>query len=346
MTTAGRGPAAALEGAAVETRDGMIFTVKGVIHPPGGVIAYLRYVPDPTGDRERGGRRYRRVYAAGEREATLRAHGLTYSALDPALGVPVETVPWSEVEVVHDPRERLARLRITGADDPLTASAVRLCDLLAGAAGVPPAALGLTGSLLFGLQLASSDVDLVVYGEREGRAVHGALTRLVDDGASGLERPGAADLAAIHAQHRADTPLAAADFARHQAAKVNEGGFRGRPYFVRFVKLPEEVHERWGEPRYESLGHALVQARVADAADAIYTPCRYRLAEPRTVEGRPCDDLEEIVSFRGRFADQARTGERVRARGSLERVIRGGRPASTRLVVGGPGDYLVSLPAG
>lgn len=345
MTAAGRRTTAALEGGAVETRDGMIFTVKGVLHPPRGVVAYLRYVPDPAGDRERGGRRYRRVYAAADREEALRAHGSTYSALDPALGVRVETVPWSEVAIAHDPRERLARLRSAGAGDPLTASAVLLCDLLTRAAGVPPAALGLTGSLLFGLHLASSDIDLVVYGEREGRAVHGALTRVLDDGASGLERPGAADLVAIHAQHRADTPLTAAEFARHQAAKVNEGVFRGRPYFVRFVKLPEEVRERWGEPRYESLGHALLEARVADATDAIFTPCRYRLREPRPLEGPACGDLEEIVSFRGRFADQARTGERVRARGSLERVIRGGRPASTRLVVGGPGDYLVSLPA-
>jgi len=59
------------------------------------------------------------------------------------------------------------------------------------------------------------------------------------------------------------------------------------------------------------------------------------------VEAAP---LREIVSFRGRFADQARDGERVRARGTLERVFpRSGAPF-VRLVVGAPGDYLLSLP--
>ncbi|MEE4274289.1 MAG: hypothetical protein V2J16_00255, partial [Thermoleophilia bacterium] len=54
--------------------------------------------------------------------------------------------------------------------------------------------------------------------------------------------------------------------------------------------------------------------------------------------------LREIVSFRGRFADQAREGERVRARGTLERGLpRSGAPFA-RLVVGAPGDYLLSLP--
>ncbi|HSL95230.1 MAG TPA: hypothetical protein VLA35_04840, partial [Thermoleophilia bacterium] len=54
--------------------------------------------------------------------------------------------------------------------------------------------------------------------------------------------------------------------------------------------------------------------------------------------------LREIVSFRGRFADQARDGERVRARGTLARALpRSGAPFA-RLVVGAPGDYLLSLP--
>ena len=91
--------------------------------------------------------------------------------------------------------------------------------------------------------------------------------------------------------HREDTPLSAADFARLQAGKVNEGRFAGRPYFVRFVKLPEEVPERYGDPRFASAGRALVEARVVDDRDALFTPCRYadpRAAVPRrAAHGRP-----------------------------------------------------------
>lgn len=66
----------AVEGAAVETGDGMLFTVKGVVHPPHRVVAYLRYVPDPDGARRRGRDRYRRVYSVADQEAALRARRL------------------------------------------------------------------------------------------------------------------------------------------------------------------------------------------------------------------------------------------------------------------------------
>ena len=136
--------------------------------------------------------------------------------------------------------------------------------------------------------------------------------------------------------HREDTPLSAVDFTRLQAGKVNEGRFAGRPYFVRFVKLPAEVPERYGDPRFVPAGRVLVEARVVDDRDALFTPCRYSLGELRFLEGARVADLREVVSFRGRFADQARSGQRVRACGALERVVWRERRETTRLVVGGP----------
>ena len=41
----------AREGDYVETFDGHIFDVKGLVHPPRKVIAYLKYVPDLFGER-------------------------------------------------------------------------------------------------------------------------------------------------------------------------------------------------------------------------------------------------------------------------------------------------------
>jgi predicted nucleotidyltransferase len=336
--------ASALEGAAVETAAGLIFTVKGVVHPPDRVVAYLRYVPDPHGERVRGQERYRRVYSVAEQQEALRARGLSYRTHDPGLGVPVEAVPWEDVARVYDPRERLQRLRADGSDGALTADALAVAELLRDAGGVPPAALGLTGSLLFDLHGPASDIDLVVYGEHECRKVHAALAGLLDDPSAPLERPRGEELAAIHAVHREDTPLSAADFVRLQAGKVNEGRFAGRPYFVRFVKLPAEAPERYGDPRYVPAGRALVEARVVDASDALFTPCRYSIDEAKVLEGTRIDDLREVVSFRGRFADQALAGQRVRAFGAVERVVwRDGRE-TTRLVIGGrPGDFLLGL---
>jgi uncharacterized protein len=339
----GRG-ASVVEGAAVETVAGLIFTVKGVVHPPDRVVAYLRYVPDPHGGRLRGRERYRRVYSVAEQQAALGALGLSYRTDDPMLGVPVEAVPWDDVARVYDPRRRLQRLHDEGPEGPLTEDALALTELLRDAAGVPSPALGLTGSLLFDLHGPASDIDLVAYGEQECRRVHAALARLLDDPSAPVERPRGEELAAIHEVHRDDTPLSVADFGRLQAGKVNEGRFAGRPFFVRFVKLPAEAPERYGDPRYVPAGQALVEARVVDDRDAMFTPCRYALGDVRCLEGTRANGLLEVVSFRGRFSDQARTGQRVRAYGGVERVVwRDGRE-TTRLVVGGRrGDYLLGL---
>jgi len=143
--------------------------------------------------------------------------------------------------------------------------------------------------------------------------------------------------------HRLDTPLSFADFVRLQARKVNEGRFRGRQYFIRFVKWPAEVGERYGDRRFEPCGPVTIRARVTDDHDAIFTPCRYGVEDVTFLDGSPVAGLQEVSSFRGRFSEQARVGEWAIARGSLERVIPRAGPTYHCLVVGGrAGDYLLA----
>ena len=83
----------AVEGFALHTADELIFTVKGLVHPPDRVIAYLRYLPDPQGDRERDGVRYRRVYHFDEQQGILQARYPEYLKYDPVFGVRLQSVP-------------------------------------------------------------------------------------------------------------------------------------------------------------------------------------------------------------------------------------------------------------
>jgi uncharacterized protein len=330
-----------IEGFALETHGGLIFTVKGLVHPPGRFVAYLRYAPDATGGREREGRRYRRVGSFEEQRSVLEAQPGPYLAYDSAAGAALQGVPRGDVRHVHDPCRRLRELVAHGPSDAVEEQALALAERVREAAGLPHDALGVTGSLLVGLQAPDSDVDLVVYGDAWCRAAHDALRGLLAERGSGLRRPRGGELTELHAAHLVETPLAAADFERMQAGKVNEGSFGGRSFFVRFVKRPHEIDERYGEPAYEPLGAAVVAARVTDAADAPFTPCRYGVGDVTILEGAAAPRLREIVSFRGRFADQARAGDRVRARGTLERVVRPDVEAYQRLLVGGAGDYLL-----
>ncbi len=332
-----------IEGFALECRDGLIFTVKGHAHPPGRTVAYLRYAPDPRGPRRRAGVRYRRLYAFGEQLEELARHDEDYVVDDRVLGVRVQTVPHDRVRRVHDPRARLRELREAGPGDAVEEAALAVCELLESESGLPPGSAGLTGSLLFGLHEAASDVDVVVYGELEGHAVRDAWSRLLRDPGAPVRLPDTGELAALGATHRRDTPLTPEDFVRLQLRKVNESRFAGRSVFLRFVKLPWETPETYGDPRYESLGTIGLRARVTDDADALFSPCSYRIDRVTALEGPVPAGLDEIVSFRGRFAEQARAGEVVEARGTVERVSWAHGAVGARLIVGGArGDYLVS----
>jgi len=53
----------AREGDFIETSEGLVFDVKGLIHPPNRIIAFLRYFPDKKGERKRNSERYSKVYS-------------------------------------------------------------------------------------------------------------------------------------------------------------------------------------------------------------------------------------------------------------------------------------------
>ncbi|MEJ2717573.1 MAG: hypothetical protein P8182_10600, partial [Deltaproteobacteria bacterium] len=333
----------AAEGFSVETLEGLIFTVKGLVHPPDRLIAYLRFIPDSRGDRKRGETSYRRVYRFEEQQEILKSRFPTYLNYDPVFGMELQGVPRQHIREVYDPCRRLANILKRGAADPLEENALAFTGLLQDTSGVPMGRLGISGSLLVKLHRKESDLDVTVYGEQECRTVHASLRQLLNRSSGPGRGPDTQTLRALHASHRTDTPLSFSDFARLQSRKVNEGYFAGIQYFIRFVKRNEQCRERYGDPCFEPLGRATIEFRVSDDRDAIFTPCSYGTEDVVFLDRRPETDLREVLAFRGRFSDQARIGEAAVARGSLERVIpRTGR-VHHRLTVGGEaGDFLLS----
>ena len=221
-------------------REGLIFTVKGLVHPLDRLIAYLRFIPDSKGDRKRGKASYRRVYRFEEQREILQYRFPAYINYDPAFGIQLQGVPWQHIRQVYDPCHRLANIRKRGAADPLEENALAFANLLKDTSGVPMESLGISGSLLVRLHRPESDLDVIVYGEQEGRAVHGALRQLLNRSSGPISGPDMETLIALHALHRTDTPLSFPDFARLQSRKVNEGYFAGIQYFIRFVKRTEQ----------------------------------------------------------------------------------------------------------
>jgi predicted nucleotidyltransferase len=133
------------------------------------------------------------------------------------------------------------------------------------------------------------------------------------------------------------------DFELQERRKLFQGRFLSHEYFVRCVKNWREITERYGDARCAPIGECAVSAEVAGDEESLLTPCRYVLERVELLEGDANRIPREVTSFRGRFAEQARKGERVFARGRLERVRSEGSDYY-RLVVGeGSRDVLRTI---
>lgn len=340
-------PFEAMEGDFIEARDGLIFDVKGLVHPPDRVVAYVRYIPDPSGERRRGSVVYRKVYSLMERERLLETRYPRYLFYDPVYGRRLQGVPIQDVAAHYKPAEKLLNLSLLDETelDRVEEDAVEFAEVLSDASGVALTGMGLSGSVLVGLQAAESDIDLIVYGRRNSLRVHDALKALLRERSSPVLPYDLRDLEKLYSFRVRDTRVSFEEFVRSERRKVMQGKFAGRDYFIRFVLDSGEARENYGDRTYTSLGRARVEAWVHEDSDSVFTPCSYGVTGVKVVSGSMPHPVEEIASFRGRFCEQALRGERVFAEGSLEEVR--GKDGTTyyRLVLGeDPSDFMTVQP--
>ena len=331
----------AREGDFVETIDGNIFDVKGFVHPPGKVIAFIRYTPDSKGDRVRAETRYRKVYALGERYDLLKRKFPQYLVFDRVFNQWLCVVPVEAIRQHYEPSAYLSQLRRRDACDELEKRALELAELLHTESGVTWDSLGISGSLLVGLHTPKSDLDLIVYGSKSCWKVYNTLNSLVRDLKGNMRSYRKQDLKELFDFRSKDTIMSFEDFVRTESRKLLQGKFHEKDYYIRCVKAWNEVSETYGAVRYKSWGEAKIQATVTDDAEMIFTPCVYKIGDLQVLQGKNAEPIQEIISFRGRFCEQARNGEEVIARGTVESVETE-KEKYFRLILGNkPSDYMI-----
>lgn len=329
----------AREGDFIETWDELIFDVKGLVHPPNRVVAYLRYVPDGRGRRERAGIKYRKVYSLFDRAKLLAKRWPDYLWRDPFFDREVQAVPVDKVKEHHLPTERFAQLRSATILNEQEQLAVDLAETLAKEARIPASKIGLSGSILVGLHTAKSDIDLLLYGSNASRKCHSKLRILLETCSQGFRPYTRSDLRKLYAQRGLGAAVPFETFAKHERLKVLQGKFRGTDYFIRCVKEWNEWPEDYGDRKYSQVGRATVRATISEDCESIFTPCIYHVVDASVTGKHPAP--AEIVSFRGRFCEQAHIGEKVLAKGTLEKIA-DERRVTYRLVIGeNPLDCLV-----
>ena len=333
------------EGDLIETKAGVIFDVKGLVHPPERVIAFPRFIPSLEGTRRHRNSLYGKVYNLADRFRFLLAKSPELVVHDPVFDETLCEVPAGMIEKLYEPAEKLAELRSSETLGDLERKAVQLAETLKKAAGIPWSSIGISGSLLVGLHTVDSDIDPVVYGVENCRKAYVALENLVEDRTSHFKRYSKTELQTLFNFRSKDTVMNFADFVKVESRKAFQGKFTETDYFLRFVKDWNETNEEYGDVCYRNSGYTKITATIADDSEALFTPCTYRVENVEVDEGARLEQLLEIVSFRGRFCKQARNGEAVVAQGKIEHVMDTRRNREYyRMILGNkPADYMALL---
>ncbi|MGC8849246.1 MAG: nucleotidyltransferase domain-containing protein [Candidatus Bathyarchaeia archaeon] len=327
------------EGYFLGTVEGLIFEVRGHVHPPGFTVAYLRYAPYEALGRgvSRGG--FVKVYDLEERWRFLREKYPEYLRFDEAYGRIMQEVPDSRVRRIFDPKAKLMGLR-RGARDRLESKALEMAEELSGVAGVDLGSMGVSGSILLGLHGRGSDLDLIVYGRDESLRVNGALRDLLSKGGD-FKPHGERGLLRLYRVRGLDKLISFGEFQYAEKGKTFQGLFKGSEYFIRFVEHPHEAGGSYGNPSYRPLGRGSFEAVVLDDSRAIFTPCSY-MVEGWAQVGAERIPIGEVASFRGRFCSQAGKGDHVRGMGTVEKALWRDKPSRYRVIVGEDrGDFLI-----
>ncbi len=319
------------EGDYILTNDGLFFAVKGSTHPENLVVAILRYVPDPNGDRVLGGVRYKRVYDIDSTSEYLRKNHPGYVNHIPRLGIKLQSVPINKIARNYEPRERLNGI-LASPESEVEQVLTDFVNALSASSGVSTDSFGVSGSLLIGLQTGGSDIDINVYGQGNGRRTYDALAEIREklDWVKPLEGE---LFDSVLSSRWGDTGVPLDQFSRIESSKVLHGLVHGREYFVRLLMADDDSVSK-------PIKRATIRARIFDASRSIFNPCIYSVTQ---VSG-DTENLEvsELKSYRGKFTEQAQEGDMVEARGTIEEV-HGEDCIYHRLILGGSGDYLLPL---
>jgi len=182
-----------------------------------------------------------------------------------------------------------------------------------------------------------------VYGSENCRKAQSALAELLIAKHSQIKPYARRQMKVLFDFRSQDTKASLEDFVRTESRKVLQGKFMQTDYFVRFVKGWNEVKERYGDVHHRNVGYARIRATVVDDSESIFTPCNYKVDKVKTIEGVKANQIIEIASFRGRFCEQAKTGETVVAQGKVEQVCDMRENSEYfRLLIGNkPSDFMI-----
>jgi len=316
-----------LEGDYIETNEGLFFAVKGNYHPGDRVLSILRYIPDETGDRIKNDIKYKRVYDLKYTGKYLKRNYPHYLSYIEELDLTLQSVPIQNIKNLYNPREKIKEIINISYEPSITLR--KFVNAIIEESGVSIDSFGISGSLLIGLHKPESDIDLNVYGRKDGIKVYDALKKLRQKN-NWINSYDTDTIRKVLESRWRDTGINLDIFLDIEIKKVLHGLIDGREYFVRLLNpTPIEYKSR-------PINVVTIRRIIEDDSESIFTPCRY------SFDNSDEEEIRGVLSYRGKFTEQVKKGELVEARGMLEEVWKENK-REYRLVLGRKGDYLLPV---
>jgi predicted nucleotidyltransferase len=299
------------------TKEGFIFNTFGYEHPEGRVFAFLKYIPAAFKSlfnvdmltrtwkyRETRLFRAEKLYTAQNYQTfieSFRKNFPDYVYYCPFRSKELISAPLSSIEAVYVPKTCLVALRNIKKPDELQSMALSLIALLSKQSGVGLADFGIHGSIALNMHAPESDIDFVVYGSQNFRAVEEAIAELVNAG----------ELSYIVGN-------------RLDAARKFQGRYCGKVFMYNATRKSKEVETRYGAYRYAPIAPVRFDCIVSDDKETIYRPAIYKIRNYKPLDSGselPLDKVpDRVVSNIGCYRNIARQGNEIKVSGQLERV--------------------------
>lgn len=296
----------------IETAEGLIFAVVEQGLEEGKVLCFLRYIKQGTG--------WVKV-ATNEANQHLKLNAAQYLFYSKKKAAHLHAVFVKDIFLHHSPRERLQTILAKKNPDLIEQDCITLCRLLI-QKGVSIDTLGITGSLLLGVQKQSSDIDIVVYGRENFHSIRQIIKELIVVG--DLNDLNAKDW--LDSYQRRSCDLSYSDYVWHEQRKYNKAMINERKFDLNLIVAAHD-----DTASYKKQGAVKLQVEIIDDHYAFDYPARFKIKH---------DTIQEIICYTATYTGQAEVGEWVDVSGALELASDGVQ----RIVVGSSreaeGEYI------
>ena len=329
-----------IEGDFLKTKENnLFFDVKGLLHPKDRKICFLRYVPDPKGDRIKKNQKYKKIYDINKRYSYLREFYPKYLFFSKELDLELQGVKINDIKNIYTPRNCFKEISKNPHSSKIENHSKHLCELFINKGEIPLNSIGITGSTMIGLAKENSDIDIIIYGTETSIKFQEKLKSIFAD--SNYCRLYNNEEYKHHFNSRVGgSPISFKDFLKSEIRKFHQGKFHGIDFFIRYIKSPEDWNGSFYDIRYKNFGRIRIKAKIISSNDSIFTPCSYKITPIKIIESDrksndfSLDKIKEINSFRGRFCEHAKQGEIVLVEGKLERVLYKDSNNNFRIILG------------